>query len=125
MSMTRSGYVPSPSEQEAMVRRYIAGQQEQTERLHPSPAELLRRDLEMNERGMRQVLGSSEDGREWAREAAAKEPAGSYAPEVPRAPWLTKAGGRVGRNLDREPVPPPEGWAARAARVQDDQDEEW
>ncbi|MGC1211995.1 MAG: hypothetical protein WA890_12110 [Micromonospora sp.] len=104
MPKTRSRYTPPPlsrRQQEELTRRQAAERQQEMERLYPSPAELVRRHQEEAEYGMRQVLGSSDDGREWVREATQKLPAGSYAPEFSRSEWATKAADRVGRKLDQ------------------------
>ncbi|SCG46878.1 hypothetical protein [Micromonospora humi] len=101
MRRGRGQYVPTPREQEELTRRYIAEQQQAMERLVPTATRSLERELEANERAMRQVLGSSDDGREWAREVAAKEPRASHGPQDVRPAWVTKAAARS-RPLDQD-----------------------
>ncbi|MEU4439120.1 hypothetical protein [Micromonospora chalcea] len=101
MRRRKGQYVPTPHEQEELTRRYIAEQQQVMERLIPTPTRTLERELEANERGMRQMLGSSGDGREWAREVAAKEPRASHGPQDVRPAWVTKAAARS-RPLDQD-----------------------
>ncbi|MEU4639586.1 hypothetical protein [Micromonospora sp. NPDC023814] len=102
---TRSRYSAPPlsqRQQEELTARRAAERQQELERLYPSPADLVRRHQAEQEDGMRRMLGSSDDGLQWAREATQKVPAASYGPDFPRSAWATKAADRVGRKPDQE-----------------------
>ncbi|MFF0122941.1 hypothetical protein ACFYP0_12115 [Micromonospora arida] len=112
MPKTRSRYTAPPlsqRQQEELTRQRAVERQQELERLYPSPAELAQRMAGEQEDGMRRVLGSSENGRAWAQEVAAKQPRASHGPGNEHPAWVVKAAERS-RPLDR---------------VQDDQDEEW
>ncbi|WP_433311034.1 hypothetical protein ACQP0U_24030 [Micromonospora sp. CA-269861] len=103
MPKTRSRYTPPPlsqRQQEELTRQRAVERQQELERLYPSAADLAQRHQAEQEDGMRRMLGSSEDGRAWAQEVAAKQPRASHGPGDEHPAWVVKAAERS-RPLDR------------------------
>jgi hypothetical protein len=91
-------------------RRRIEQEWRDRQARQPQPGQRLtirerfERQLAQEERVLGRVLGRSADGLQWARRAAAKQPARSRGPVVHRQPWERKfaavVGARQGEDVD-------------------------